>query len=114
MIVTICGSRSLSKYSLIEESIKESKFDITEINCGMAIGIDMLGYDYAIKNNIKVNKFYPKWDLWGISAGFIRNIEMVDKSDAVIAIWDGKSKGTKHTIDYTKKVGKFIYIKEMK
>ena len=45
-------------------------------------------------------------DKYGKRAGFIRNCEMVDCCDGVVVFWDGKSKGTKHTIDYASKRGK--------
>jgi hypothetical protein len=28
----------------------------------------------------------------------------------VVAFWDGKSRGTKHVIDYTEKTGKYLKI----
>ena len=38
-------------------------------------------------------------------AGYRRNKEMVDIASAAICFWDGKSKGTKHTIDLFKEKG---------
>ena len=35
---------------------------------------------------------------------------MVEVSDAVIAIWNGQSKGTKHSIDLAKKAGKPVFV----
>lgn len=39
-----------------------------------------------------------------------RNRWMVDRSDAVIAIWNGSSGGTKNTIDYAVKTKKTVFI----
>ena len=36
----------------------------------------------------------------------MRNKLIVDSADFVLAVWDGKSKGTKSVIDYCKKQGK--------
>ena len=43
-------------------------------------------------------------------AGVIRNRQIVDHCDQVIAFWDGKSRGTKSSIDYAKKLGKPVLI----
>lgn len=50
--------------------------------------------------------FYPNWEKYGKSAGIIRNHEMGDYADYLLAFWDGTSKGTKDMIDYMKKIGK--------
>lgn len=46
--------------------------------------------------------FKADWDKHGKAAGFKRNTEMAKYADALIAFWDGKSKGTKHMIDTAK------------
>jgi hypothetical protein len=43
------------------------------------------------------------WDLFGKKAGYMRNEEMAKVADAAIIFWDGKSKGSKHMIDISKK-----------
>lgn len=57
--------------------------------------------------------FLPDWDRYGKKAGFIRNQLIIDEADKVIALWDGSSKGTKHSIDLaiTKKIPVDIYIR---
>lgn len=45
------------------------------------------------------------WDIYGKSAGYIRNAEMAKYADACVVFWDGKSRGTKHMIDLAKKEG---------
>lgn len=39
-----------------------------------------------------------------------RNIYMVEKSEIVIAVWNGSNSGTGHTVNYAKEKGKKIYI----
>lgn len=55
----------------------------------------------------------PDWDKYGKRAGFLRNQLIIDEADKVIAFWDGKSKGTKNSIDLavTKKIPIDIYIR---
>lgn len=35
---------------------------------------------------------------------------MIGTADAVIAVWDGESKGTKHSIEYAKACGKQVLV----
>ena len=40
----------------------------------------------------------------------IRNHEMVEYADALVAVWDGKSRGTQHMILNMQKTGKPVYV----
>ena len=113
MKVIIAGSRTITDYSIVKKAIEESGFKITEVVCGGAKGVDLLGRDWAFFNVIPVTDFIAKWDLHGKRAGYIRNAEMVKYADALIAVWDGASKGTKHTIDLAIKNGLDYYVKEI-
>jgi hypothetical protein len=46
----------------------------------------------------------------GKKAGPVRNQQIVDKADVVIAFWNGDSRGTKSTIEITKKSNKLLKI----
>ncbi|MDO4700541.1 MAG: hypothetical protein Q4A69_07655 [Moraxella sp.] len=54
--------------------------------------------------------FKPNYQRHGRAAAFIRNRLIVDTADVLIAFWDGKSTGTKYTIDYAKKQQKQVYV----
>ena len=43
------------------------------------------------------------WDTFGKRAGYIRNQEMANNADALVAFWDEESKGTRHMIEIAKK-----------
>jgi len=73
-----------------------------EIVCGMTNGADLLGKRYGEEHRYPIKEFPPDWTK-GKSAGYIRNEEMAKYADALIAFWDGSSKGTKHMIDLAKK-----------
>ena len=45
------------------------------------------------------------WNRLGRAAGPIRNEEMAEVSDALIAFWDGKSRGTKSMIEIARRKG---------
>jgi hypothetical protein len=108
MKLAVVGSRDFSDYELLK-----SKLDIihktqiiTLIISGGAQGADSLAEKWAKENNVKTSIFYPDWNQFGKSAGYKRNVEIVKNADAVIAFWDGTSKGTKITIDLAKTLEK--------
>lgn len=111
MRVIIAGSRSITNYDLVDKSVQESGFYVTEVVCGGAQGVDSLGERFAKENNIKLSYFYADWKGQGRAAGPIRNEQMGNYSDCLVAVWNGYSKGTKHMIDYMKKHKKPVYIK---
>ena len=113
MRVIIAGSRFITDYNLVVKAVKESGFEITEIVCGAANGVDSLGEKYAKENGIKLSYFYADWKGLGKRAGNARNEQMGNYGEALIAVWDGKSKGTKHMINYAKKKKLLVYVKNI-
>jgi len=113
MKLLIVGSRNFNNLKLmISEYTKlTQKYNITEIVSGGAKGADLLGEQIAKLFKLKVIRFLPDWNKYGKKAGILRNIEMGDYCDIALIFWDGKSKGTKHMIDYLKKINKkFILV----
>ncbi len=108
--LSVIGSRSFNDYDLLEKEINSLHFDIDLIISGGAKGADTLGEQYANKYGIKTMIFKPNWKKYGMSAGFKRNRDIIQKCDAVIAFWDGISKGTKNSLDTAKKLKKYIII----
>lgn len=80
-------------------AINKCEWEITQVVCGMARGADMLGLRWANRMQIPVVRFPANWDLYGKSAGYRRNVQMAENADALIALWDGKSRGTGHMVD---------------
>lgn len=110
MKVIIAGSRGITNLSIVKQVIESSGFLIKEVVCGGARGVDSLGKEWA-GNKIPVKLFLPDWDTYGNSAGYRRNIEMAKYADALIAIWDGTSKGTMHMIDIARNLGLRLHVK---
>jgi hypothetical protein len=108
MRTIIAGGRDFNDYSLLKENCE--KHSITEIISGGARGADSLGERYAKDKCVDLKIFPAKWDIYGKSAGYKRNIEMSENADALIAFWDGKSKGTKHMIETANKKGLKVFI----
>jgi predicted Rossmann fold nucleotide-binding protein DprA/Smf involved in DNA uptake len=70
----------------------------------------MLARIFAQSRGIEFTEHLADWDRYGKRAGFMRNCVMVGTAQAVIAIWDGVSSGTKHSIDYTTSQGKQVFV----
>lgn len=110
MKVIIAGSRGITDWDTVCYAIRDSKFAITEVVSGMAKGVDTLAIEWGHSLFIDVKCFPADWRKYGNSAGIHRNIEMGNYADALIAIWDGESKGTKHMISYMNKLNKKVFI----
>lgn len=110
MKVIIAGSRDITDFDIIKQAIKDSEFKITEIVSGTARGVDQLGEKYGRINGIKISKFPAKWDKYGRSAGYVRNAQMAKYADALIAVWDEQSKGTKNMIDIATDSGLWVSV----
>jgi len=84
---------------------------VTEVVNGGAAGIDTIGEDWAIGCGVPIRHFLPDWNKHGKAAGHIRNREMGDYADALVAVWDGKSVGTWGMIEYMRGLGKPVFVK---
>lgn len=77
---------------------------------GAARGADSLAIAWASFAEIPVRTFPADWDTYGKSAGYRRNEQMAKYADALIAFWDGKSRGTKHMIDLALEHGLEVHV----
>lgn len=110
----VAGSRNFADYSLLEKTMDNLLSNITEevgVVCGTAKGADRLGEKYALSRGYKVKYYPPDWEKYGKSAGYIRNEEMAKNADALVAFWDGQSRGTKHMIDLAAKYNLKVRVK---
>ena len=106
MKTIIAGSRNIQNKKLIFETLDKYKDKITEVVCGESSGPDIIGKEWGLKNNIPIISYPAQWDKYGRMAGPIRNREMGDYADFLIAFWDGKSQGTKDMFTYMQQIGK--------
>lgn len=95
---------------MLKQTLDIIKDKVSLIISGGAKGADTLAKKYSNDNNIELLEFIPDWDKYGKSAGYIRNVEIIDNCDCVVAFWDGESKGTQHSINIAKKKNKKIKV----
>ena len=99
--LAIIGGRTFNNLQLFNNQLANIRqvHNIIQIISGGAKGADTFGANYARQNNIPLLEFIPDWNTYGKSAGFRRNVDIITACTACLAFWDGKSKGTKHSID---------------
>lgn len=112
MKVIIAGSRGIQDESLVAKAIEESNFVIDEVVCGMSYGVDKVAKEWAEKNGIPLVPFYAHWSTEGRAAGPKRNARMAEYADALIAVWDGRSKGTASMVEEAKKKRLHVFVFE--
>jgi predicted Rossmann-fold nucleotide-binding protein len=109
MKVIIAGSRSISNYKTVCDAVRESGFVISEVVSGGAKGVDKLGERFAKEHNIPVKVFPADWKnievegavikhnsygSYNALAGHMRNQQMAEYADALIAVIENNSSGT--------------------
>lgn len=115
--IIIAGGRDFNNYNLLNSTIsnylKENTNNV-EIISGTARGADQLGEQFAIEYGYQIKRFPANWNLYGKSAGPIRNRKMAeyasDGQGVLFAFWDGKSRGTKSMINLAKKYGLEVHV----
>ena len=110
MKTIVAGSRSITDIQLLFAAIRASGFKITEVVCGEARGVDKMGRWWAEQNSVPVASFPADWEREGWRAGFVRNRRMAAYAEALIALWDGESRGTKHMIEIAEAKGLKVYV----
>lgn len=110
MKTAVIGSRTFNNQKKLFEVL--SKHNISLVISGGAKGADKLAESYADVSNIEKLIFLPDWGKHRKAAGFIRNKDIIENAELVIAFWDGVSKGTKHSIDLAVSLGKKVIIEQ--
>ena len=108
MHTAVIGSRSFNNYPFLRQTLE--KYPITQIISGGAKGADQLSEQYAHEKGLPTCIFKPDYAKFGKTAPLIRNQDIVNAADQVIAFWDGQSRGTAHALEHARKQGKIIYV----
>jgi len=116
MRTIVAGSRTIDRYSYVASAIAEAPWAVTEILSGGAKGVDEFAVSYANLNNIPydlVTAFWNEDSDYNAEVGKQRYCEMLKRAEGIIAIWDGKSRGTAHLIELAKQSKLKLFIKKI-
>jgi ABC-type hemin transport system ATPase subunit len=120
MKLIIAGSRTLNpSCAFLEATIVNFNISVTEVVSGGALGVDSCAKELcnqrfaasylALKLKDRCLVFLADWDRYGKAAGAIRNKQMAEYADALLLIWDGKSRGSANMKETMLKLNKPVY-----
>lgn len=111
MRIIVAGSRDVTE-SEVRAALHACPWIgfVSAVVSGTARGADTFGERWAQENNIEITRFPADWDKHGRRAGPIRNEVMAKNAEGLVAVWDGKSRGTHSMIDLAAKHGLRIMI----
>jgi len=104
MKTIVAGSRHMTDYAFLNERMQAVPWEITEVVCGCAPGADTLGSEWAQIKGIPVSYFPADWKKLGRAAGPIRNKQMAENADALVAFLYPGSRGTANMIKQAHKL----------
>lgn len=110
MNLAIIGSRSFDDYDRLCQAVNDLPIKPATIVSGGAKGADAFAERYANEHQIDLVVYRPDYARYKRGATLIRNRQIVENADTVLAFWDGVSKGTKYTLDYANKKGKIVIV----
>lgn len=115
--IAVAGNRSYENYDLIAEQLDHyvNLFRVMdpaiEIITGGARGVDRSVMEYADRHKIPQQTIRPDYGKFPPKvAPVLRNTTIAEISDIALFFWDGKSKGTKDTINKVLKLGKHAIV----
>jgi len=113
MHTIIAGSRHFHDYATLEAAIRFSGFTITRVISGEAEGVDQLGERWARDHGLAIHQCPADWKKHGRAAGPIRNKQMANIGEALIALPCPCSKGTHGMIRFAREKGILVFVYEV-
>jgi predicted Rossmann fold nucleotide-binding protein DprA/Smf involved in DNA uptake len=111
--LAVVGSRHCTDQDLVEIYIlllHEQLGERLSLVSGAATGVDTLARIIAEKHGLPITEFPADWSKYGRAAGPIRNKQLVQASDAVLAFVAPTSKGTRQTITLARERGLPVHV----
>lgn len=102
-IIAIIGSRSINNINL---GLFTDPSHCGQIISGDANGVDTIAKNWAAANKIEYVEYKSNYKIYGNRAPLVRDEEMVNAADIIIAFWNGKSTGTLYTLRYAIKTNR--------
>ena len=101
MKTLIIGSRTFQDYPFLCQVLED--LSPSSVLSGGALGADSLAAIWAQQNHIPLQITKPDYNRFQRKAPLVRNKELVQKAEQVIAFWNGTSSGTAHALCLAKK-----------
>jgi hypothetical protein len=99
----VTGSRTWTDADAIDATLSRYALAGAEFVHGGAGGADQMAADWCRLWSVGETMFLPDYATHGSRAPHVRNDAMLDVAGAVVAFWDGKSRGTKSVIEKAEK-----------
>lgn len=110
MILVVSGSRTITNKEFINKALMNMPMgDVREVVHGGCRGPDSIFHD-LLDGHLPIKVFPADWHKHGRSAGPIRNAQMAEYGDALLAVWDGNSRGTMNMIKEMQRRGKPVAV----
>lgn len=94
--IIVAGSRDIDNYftlrNVLDKHLRGRK-NVTIVS-GHARGVDLMAEYYARMCDLPLEVYPADWKKYGNRAGMVRNAEMAEVADELVAILDGQSRGT--------------------
>jgi hypothetical protein len=112
MKLVVSGSRSIKDKEVVFRNIYLCMVDICvdQIVCGGAKGVDMSAILWAMKEKVPYTVYLPNYNMYGKIAPLVRNEKMASYGNALLALWDGKSRGTIHMVSAMRRLDKPVVL----
>lgn len=114
MITVIAGSRHGPTVGDVTDAVAHCGWVPSLVVSGGARGGDQAGEQWAALNGVPTVVHRAAWNrpdgTLDRGAGLKRNVTMAQRSEALIAIWDGESPGTGHMIRTALAKGLRVYV----
>lgn len=101
MRVIVAGSRDCPvTYMQVVRGLRSARFPAPTaiVHGGCPTGADAAAGAWAKLNGVFCRVFPAEWERLGLAAGPARNREMAEYGQALLAFWDGQSRGTSSMI----------------
>lgn len=106
--IAVVGSRTIQDTQAVEKILDK----ILELNGPFVLvsGVDTIAENWGNKKGLSVITHPADWDQHGPKAGMVRNSQIINDAEAVIAFWDGVSAGTLDSVRKAKTLKKRVVI----
>lgn len=99
MKVILAVSRDIISYDQVCKAISDSGINITEVLYLVVPGVSTMPERWAAENNIPCRRYQSEKEKFGHRAGLLIATKICQEADALIAVWDGKSRGVRYLMN---------------